>query len=410
MRNLNLLICGTLLASSAWAQPEVDMYTSPVSGNPVDLSVRVTPQVYNLFLIIGNPQNGATQGTCYLQMSGFTMRIFNTESDPIVEVGSGTLGSAATLTSPRCSLNLAASSYTGNTLTLRVSSTAAVGTTLPVSAAYRLTSCPQDDGCERYNTAGTWNVQAGAPPPTQAATMTSPIPGTVVSGGSATFSWSAGSGVSSYNLLVGTNPGAGDLANLTTTALSATVGNLPTTGAPLFVRLSSFAGGQWLVNSYTYTASSPIVPIQIISPAPGSVITTASPAIQVSAGQNVYGGWTSIGSTAGGAEAYDYVTIASTINVPQVNTAAQEIFATVSSGYQGGWLAKSVVYGTSTGGPATSRAAAITFPGSGAVLAGLSTFQWDSGSGVSKYRFTAGSEAGWTNLADTEIFFGTNSY
>ena len=118
-----------------------------------------------------------------------------------------------------------------------MTSTAPVGTTLPVSAAYRLNSCPEDDGCDRYDTAGSWIVQAGAAPPTQAAAMTSPTPGTVVSGGSATFTWSAGSGISSYNLMVGTNPGAADLANVTTTALSATVGNLPTTGVPLFVRL-----------------------------------------------------------------------------------------------------------------------------------------------------------------------------
>jgi hypothetical protein len=89
----------------------------------------------------------------------------------------------------------------------------------------------------------------------QLATLTSPKPGTVLPGPSATFEWSAGSGVADYDLWLGTaGPGSKNLfdsGHVTTT--SAKVTGLPENGAKVYARLWSNAGGSWKSIDYAYT-------------------------------------------------------------------------------------------------------------------------------------------------------------
>ncbi len=86
--------------------------------------------------------------------------------------------------------------------------------------------------------------------------ITSPAPGSTLTGSSVTFNWSAGSGASAYWLDAGSTPGgnqysqSGNLGN----TLSTMVNNLPTNGSAVYVTLYSYVGGQWLSNQYTYTA------------------------------------------------------------------------------------------------------------------------------------------------------------
>ncbi|MGY6707338.1 MAG: reprolysin-like metallopeptidase, partial [Rhizobiaceae bacterium] len=85
------------------------------------------------------------------------------------------------------------------------------------------------------------------------AVMTSPTPGSTLTSTSVTFNWTAGTGVSSYWLQVGSN-GAGS-ANIFSgggAQTSRTVGSLPATGT-LNVRLMSYIAGGWQFNDYTYT-------------------------------------------------------------------------------------------------------------------------------------------------------------
>ena len=402
-----------LLATSAGlvcAQQPVTMPQSPVSGNPVNLVIQADFwQVFSLRFIIGTAVGATYQGTCYIQMAGSTTVIlYDTESGSLVEAGMGELGTTATLSSTRCSVNLAASSLSGNIYSLRLASTAPNGTSLPVFAVYTRSNCPED--CESLATLGSWTVQAGAPPPVQPAVLTSPTPSSTLPGTGATFAWTAGSGVSNYSLQVGTYPGANNISNQSTAALSLNVLGLPTNGATVYVRLSSWDGTQWLPpNSYTFTANTPLVPVQIISPVPGSIITNPSPTIQVTSGVNVGGTWLQTGREAGSGEAYEYISSGKDLGVPAVALAAPQIFVTVNSAFQGGWLAQSAVYGTPAGGAPTARASRVIAPVAGAVLSNYVTIQWDAGVGVSKVRFTAGTEAGWNNLADQESYVGNYS-
>ncbi len=76
------------------------------------------------------------------------------------------------------------------------------------------------------------------------ASLTIPTPGSVLPGPLATFSWTAGTGVTDYTLAIGTTGTASlNLFNSgSTTATSATVSNLPA-GATAYATLSSEIGG-----------------------------------------------------------------------------------------------------------------------------------------------------------------------
>src|SRR3954466_11763594 len=73
-----------------------------------------------------------------------------------------------------------------------------------------------------------------------AATMISPANGSTLPGASATFTWNAGTCVTTYLLSVGTSPGGSDISSTNAgTNLTATVANLPIDGRIIYVRLSS---------------------------------------------------------------------------------------------------------------------------------------------------------------------------
>jgi hypothetical protein len=89
-----------------------------------------------------------------------------------------------------------------------------------------------------------------------AAVLNSPAPGSVLTGSTVTFGWTAGTDATEYDLYLGTT-GVGS-NNLYTsghvTATSATVTNLPTNGVIIYARLLSYINGAWEYNDYTYTA------------------------------------------------------------------------------------------------------------------------------------------------------------
>jgi hypothetical protein len=87
------------------------------------------------------------------------------------------------------------------------------------------------------------------------AALVGPAPGSTLRGSSATFSWTAGSGVTAYWLYAGNAPGSADIYNsnqLSATTLSRAVSGLPTDGRTLYVRLWWFANGAWSYADYSY--------------------------------------------------------------------------------------------------------------------------------------------------------------
>jgi len=106
----------------------------------------------------------------------------------------------------------------------------------------------------------TWQVsyytytESGTPTP---AVVTSPSPGSTLTGTSITFNWAGGAGPIAYQFLVGTHGvGSGNLLNTYQThATSATV-TIPSNGERIWVRLNQEINGVWTSTDYTYTADS----------------------------------------------------------------------------------------------------------------------------------------------------------
>jgi len=93
-----------------------------------------------------------------------------------------------------------------------------------------------------------------------AATLVTPQNGSTLTGSTATFTWSAATGIiNGYFLHVGsTGVGSENLLNSTeysTGTTSATVNNLPTTGGTIYVRVFTDYGGIHVYRDYTFTAA-----------------------------------------------------------------------------------------------------------------------------------------------------------
>ncbi len=108
-----------------------------------------------------------------------------------------------------------------------------------------------------YDNSGTWSVQDTATYTAMLLTtaqITSPAKGSTLSG-TATFTWTAETGATSYQLWVGSSPQRFDITYVGSTGLSATVTGLPRDGLPLYVSLWGYSGGAWtLQDSGTYTS------------------------------------------------------------------------------------------------------------------------------------------------------------
>src|SRR4029079_4034135 len=132
----------------------------------------------------------------------------------------------------------------------------------------------------------------------QAATMTSPTPGSTLTRASATFNWTAGFGVTEYWLTIGTTGvGSKDILNQSTgTAQSMTVNGLPFTGGTIYVRLWSNLNGTWASTDYTYTAVTAVESV-LTTPPLGSTVSNVSTNFGWSAGTAVDQYWLSIGMT-----------------------------------------------------------------------------------------------------------------
>jgi hypothetical protein len=128
------------------------------------------------------------------------------------------------------------------------------------------------------------------------ASLTSPTAGSTLTGTSVTFSWPVTSGATGYFLWIGTTGvGSSDLYfSAEKTVNSYTFPRIPLNGGKIYVRLITNFSGDWVSNDSTFNAT---MPAAIVSPAPGSVLTSASAAFTWSAASGATGYYLWIGST-----------------------------------------------------------------------------------------------------------------
>lgn len=140
---------------------------------------------------------------------------------------------------------------------------------------------------------GAWQPVFYTFPESGVAAITSPTPGSLLTG-STTFEWSAGRGATAYFLSIGTKgPNSSNLwESGSTTATSATVGNLPLSGATIYANLFSLIGGVWQSNYFTYSQAQLAA---ITSPAPGTALPNST-TFQWTPGKDVTAYFLSIGT------------------------------------------------------------------------------------------------------------------
>jgi YVTN family beta-propeller protein len=233
------------------------------------------------------------------------------------------------------------------------------------------------------------------------ATLSTPAPSSVLPGASATFQWTAGSGVTNYILQLGTmGKGSKDIYNgASTTSTSVSLTTLPSNGVTIYARLYSQFNGNWTqYNDYTYTEFGTPVAAALVTPAPSSTLSTSSVAFTWSAGTGVTSYQLCVGNLyAGNCNLYaSGATTAHAANVTGLAVNGEKIYVRLYSLINGVWQSSDYNYMMS----GTPVLAALTSPAPGSTLAGASvTFNWSAGTGVTGYMLQLGTTgAGSHNL------------
>jgi len=236
-------------------------------------------------------------------------------------------------------------------------------------------------------------TESGTPVP---AILQSPTPGlgTVLGNNNVNFQWSTGTGVSLYQLNLGSSLGASDLYTYKGTATSTTVPSLPANGQIVFARLYSKINGNWVYDDYQYyddngysEGGTPVAAVlQSPTPGQGTVLGTNSVPFQWSTGTGVTLYQFTLSSvTSGASDLFLYKGSATSANVPSLPSNGALVYARLSSYINGTWQHNDYVY-TESG---STVAAVLTSPTPGlSTILGTSDveFQWTTGTGVALYQ------------------------
>jgi len=222
------------------------------------------------------------------------------------------------------------------------------------------------------------------------AQITSPAAGTMLAGGSQTFSWSAGTGVAGYWLDVGQSQGGYEIfQGFVGTERSRTISGIPLNGGPLWVRLRSLINGAYQFRDYQFVTPTP-APARITSPSPGATLPNSTVTFQWDAGVGVQFYWVDVGSVRGAYEYYsNYVGQSRQLTVSGLPINGGGIWVRLRSFINGQYV---VVDQSFTA--ATAAGAQIVSPAANAILDGTSqTFNWNAGVGAQFY---------WVNVGTTQ--------
>jgi hypothetical protein len=232
--------------------------------------------------------------------------------------------------------------------------------------------------------------------------LTTPTPGSTLTGSSATFGWTAGSGATGYWLDIGSSAGgnnyysSGNLGNVLTT----TANGLPTNGSTLYVTLYSLISGSWTPNAYTYTASSLAAAQGVLTtPPPNSTLTSSTMTFDWTAGSpGPYSYWLDVGSSAGGNNYYSSGNLGNvtTTTVSGLPTNGSTLYVTLYTLISGSWVGNAYTY---TALNSSSGLAAMQTPTPYTTLSGTTvTFTWSSDASATAYWVDIGSTAGGNDV------------
>ena len=255
------------------------------------------------------------------------------------------------------------------------------------------------------NGSGLINALAGTS--SSGGVITSPSPGSTLTGASTTFTWTAGTGgVTGYYLHVGTSLGAANLVNIGPLIGTSATMTLPTNGATIYVQLETHIGSTVVENNKTYTEFAQSAGV-ITSPTPGSTLTGASTTFTWSAGTGgVTGYYLHIGTSLGAANLVNIGPLSGTSATVSLPTSGATISVQLETHIGG-----TVVENNNTYTEFAQSAGVITSPSPGSTLTGASTtFTWTAGAGgVTGYYLHIGTSSGAGNLVNIGPLSGTSA-
>jgi uncharacterized protein YkwD len=198
-----------------------------------------------------------------------------------------------------------------------------------------------------------------APPAANApAAITSPANGATLPGASASFAWAAGSGALEYFLYVGTSQGTNNLYGASQgLGRSATIGNLPTNGSTVYVRLwTRFASGwQFADTSYrSATASQPggggattQTKAALVSPTPGTTLFGSTQTFNWTTGSAALEYLFYLGTSPGANDLIGQsVGAGTTITVSNLPAHGQSVYVRLWTRFASGWQFTDYTYTT----------------------------------------------------------------
>ena len=234
--------------------------------------------------------------------------------------------------------------------------------------------------------------------------ITSPAPGSTLTGASVAFTWTPGTGATAYWIDAGSSVGGSQYyksGNLNNT-ITATVPGLPTNGTLVYITLYSLVGGQWFSNAYQYTAfNAEGASGMMTAPTSGSTLTGGSVTFQWSAGSGATAYWLDVGSTAGANNYYQSRSLSSSTlqaTVSGLPTDGSMVYATLYSLIGGTWTPNAYTYYALN---AASDAATMVSPTGPSLSGNAATFTWTAGTGATAYWLDIGSTPGGNNYSQS---------
>ena len=236
------------------------------------------------------------------------------------------------------------------------------------------------------------------------AAMISPTTGSTL-GSSQAFTWSAGFGVSHYELWVGnTAVGSSNLYNSgSVTVTTETVNGLPSNGQAVYVRLFSLINGSWVSTDYTYTATGSPTPASMSTPTPGSTLASSSQAFTWNPGNTathfeLWVGTTGVGSSNVYNSGNVMVTTETASGIP---TNGEPVYVRLYSLIDGAWQSADYTY-TASGAPI---AASMSSPTGGSTLGSTSqAFTWAPGNNATHFELWVGT----TGVGSSNVYNSGN--
>ncbi len=187
-----------------------------------------------------------------------------------------------------------------------------------------------------------------------AAVLTTPTPETTLTATSVTFSWTPASPPTNYWIDMGSTAGGNNYeqsGSLPSSQTSVTVSGLPSDGSTIYVTLYSYIGGNWVSNSYTYTALSGGSAAAVMTNPATNGATTSGTSITFTwtAGAGT-AWWIDVGSSApGGNDLYQSGSLnTQSATVTDLPANGSTIYVTLYTYVGGSWINNQYTY---TSGP-----------------------------------------------------------